>query len=266
VNHATSGKRAVNVGTIQRPLAGEIPCGVTKLLAKTSSTPSPLIVRKFADFDEMSFAVMCVSNFNFCMVVVDDKNVTVIFNIFAGVAAAYYSYDIACLFLNYLRIRDPTLFRVVKDKIVLGYFHGLSHKCRAYNTGFTREGAGYCDGEQSERLNSLLVLYSSFMRYMREENFKETLTNFLYMETKRNNMRSHKVILKKMESMCNKVVELKRELQKLCIQKGLSPSNQEMQLWASVHTQTPVTSNDVSEQLGKKLGGLPEQLASLLMK
>ena len=165
----------------------------------------------------------------------------------------FYSYDIACMFLAYMRKRDGNLYQQVKDRIVLGYFHGLTHKCRDYNTGFTREGAGYCDGEQSERLNSLLVNYSSFLKYMKEENFVETLSDFFYKEVRKNNMRCHKVIKNKMEAVCKKFCELNKELQACLKNAGLRPSYQEMKLWVSTHTRAPQEVNNKLEQAGKKL-------------
>lgn len=165
----------------------------------------------------------------------------------------FYSYDIACMFLTYLKNRHNALYQQVKDRIVLGYFHGLTHKCRNYNTGFTREGAGYCDGEQSERLNSLLVTYSSFLKYMKEENFIETLSDLMYMETSKNNMRCPTVILRKMERVCRKVHELCKELEVCLGDGGLSPSQAEMKYWVSVHTRAPPTFSNQSEKAGKKV-------------
>jgi hypothetical protein len=88
----------------------------------------------------------------------------------------FYSYDVACQMKSYLEIRDPALLHAkVEPKLVLGYLHSKSHKRRRWNVGYSKLGSGYNDGEQGERLNSLMLKYTSFLHYMREEHMHEAM-------------------------------------------------------------------------------------------
>jgi Kyakuja-Dileera-Zisupton transposase len=75
----------------------------------------------------------------------------------------FYSYDVACRLKSYLQSQDPELHQQVEPKLVLGYLHAKSHKCRQWNVGFTKLGSGYNDGEQGECLNSWMLKYVAFL-------------------------------------------------------------------------------------------------------
>jgi len=75
----------------------------------------------------------------------------------------FYSYDVAYRLKLNLQMRDQELHHKVEPKLVLGYFHSKSHKCRQWNMGFSKLGSGYNDGEQGEQLNSFMLKYTAFL-------------------------------------------------------------------------------------------------------
>jgi len=106
----------------------------------------------------------------------------------------FYSYDVSCKLGAYLRVRDPLLASGVLPKLMLGHFHSKSHKCRHYNVGWSKDGAGMDDGEQGERWNSCMVRHASSMRYMREERSLELMEHLMLTDTREvNSNMSHTI-------------------------------------------------------------------------
>jgi phage-related protein len=100
----------------------------------------------------------------------------------------FYSYNIACHLKSYLQIRDPALHIRMGPKLFLGCFHSKSHRCHRWNVGYAKVGSGYNDGEQGKCLNKLMLKYTSFLQYMREEHMKEMLEDFLMCHTQQANV------------------------------------------------------------------------------
>jgi hypothetical protein len=159
----------------------------------------------------------------------------------------YYSYDVACRLISYLRNRDPELYLKAGPKLVLGYFHSKSHKCRGWNVGYTKLGSGYNDGEQGERLNSLMVKYTSFLRYMREEHMQEAMEDFLMCFTRHANSNLAGVLHSKLKSCMAHLFEwhstfltLCAELEDRLSEQGFLLTNEELQQWVEEDTSPPV--------------------------
>jgi hypothetical protein len=128
----------------------------------------------------------------------------------------FYSYDVACRLKSYLESRDNELHQRVEDKLVLGYLHSKSHKCRQWNVGFSKTGSGYNDGEQGERLNSWMLKYVAFLRYMREENMYESMEDFLMSHTGQTNANMDQVLQKKFKQCMEHLFEWHAIYVKLC--------------------------------------------------
>jgi hypothetical protein len=160
----------------------------------------------------------------------------------------FYSYDVACQLKSYLKSRDPQLHQRVDQKLVLGYLHSKSHKCRQWNVGYSKSGSGYNDGEQGERLNSWLLKYVAFLRYMREENMYESIEDFLMSHTWQTNANMDQVLKKKLKHcMCHlfkwhgNYVKLCTELQNRLSTSGseLQVNNEEVGKWVESYTAIP---------------------------
>jgi HPt (histidine-containing phosphotransfer) domain-containing protein len=159
----------------------------------------------------------------------------------------FYSYDVACRLKSYLRNRDPELHLKVEPKLVLGYFHSKSHKCQRWNVGYSKLGSGYNDGEQGERLNSLMVKYTAFLRYMREEHMHEAMEDFLMCLTRQANSNLARVLHTKLKSCTAHLFEwhstfsrLCRELEDRLSQQGFSLTDEELQQWVEAGTSPAV--------------------------
>jgi HPt (histidine-containing phosphotransfer) domain-containing protein len=162
----------------------------------------------------------------------------------------YYSYDVACRLISYLRNRDPELHSKAGPKLVLGYFHSKSHKCQWWNVGYSKLGSGYNDGEQGERLNSLMVKYTAFLRYMREEHMQEAMEDFLMGFTRHANSNLAQVLHSKLKSCMahlfashSTFVKLCRELEDHLSQQGFSLMDEDLQQWVEAHTSPPPVAN-----------------------
>jgi hypothetical protein len=159
----------------------------------------------------------------------------------------FYSYDVACRLKSYLQSRDPELFYKVEPKLVLGYLHSKSHKCRQWNVGFTKLGAGYNDGEQGERLNSRMLKYVSFLRYMREEHMSETMEDFLMSLTLQVNVNIDMVLHTKLNNSIAHLCEWHERFVRLCMEledrvspQGFQLNIEEMHHWVDAYTTRPV--------------------------
>jgi hypothetical protein len=172
----------------------------------------------------------------------------------------FYSYDVACRMKSYLQIRDPALHVKVEPKLVLGYFHSKSHRCHRWNVGYSKEGAGYNDGEQGERLNRLMLKYTSFLRYMREEHMQEAIEDFLMSQTRQANAKIDMVLRKKWINTLSHLCEWHVRFVRLCteLEDRLVSSQrfhlniQEIQEWVEAYTTRPVTEYPSVEMTGSK--------------
>ena len=171
----------------------------------------------------------------------------------------FYSYDVACRMKSYLEIRDPALYVNVERKLVLGYFHSKSHKCHRWNVGYSKIGAGYNDGEQGERLNRLMVKYTSFLCYMREEHMHEAMEDFLMSQTRRANARIDMVLRNKLKSTIShlgewhlRFVQLCREMEDRLSSQPFCLNMEEIQKWVEAYTSRPVYMSPAVEMTGSK--------------
>jgi hypothetical protein len=171
----------------------------------------------------------------------------------------FYSYDVACRLKSYLQIRDHDLNVKVEPKLVLGYFHSKSHKCQRWNVGYSRVGSGYNDGEQGERLNSLMLKYTSFLRYMREEHMIEALEDFLMCLTRQANANIDIVLSKKLQNSIAHLCEWHTNFVKLCMElegrlspQGFYLDSEEVQQWVEAYTTRPVANSPTVEVTGTK--------------
>jgi hypothetical protein len=171
----------------------------------------------------------------------------------------FYSYDVACRMKSYLKIRDPVLHAKVEPKLVLGYFHSKSHKCRNWNVGYSKLGSGYNDGEQGERLNSLMLKYTSFLRYMREEHMHEAMEDFLMSHTWQANANINMVLSAKLQSSIAHLFEWHESFVRLCLEleDRLSPQGfhlcmEELQQWVETYTTRPLPDSPTVEVTGTK--------------
>jgi len=158
----------------------------------------------------------------------------------------FYSYDVACRLKSYLQLRDPVLHAKVEPKLVLGYFHSKSHRCYKWNVGYSKLGSGYNDGEQGERLNRLMLKYTSFLRYMREEHMHEAMEDFLMCHTRQANAKIGMVLTNKLMNTITHLHDWHERFVRLCNQldNRLSPQgfhlNMEMvQQWVDTYTNRP---------------------------
>jgi hypothetical protein len=159
----------------------------------------------------------------------------------------FYSYDVACRLKSYLQHRDTELHVKVAPKLVLGYFHSKSHKCHRWNVGFSKVDSGYNDGEQGERLNRLMLKYTSFLRYMREEHMHEAVEDFLMCHTRQANANMGMVLSKKLINTIAHLRKWHERFVRLCseLEDRLSPQgfhlNMEIvQHWVEAYTTPPV--------------------------
>ena len=166
----------------------------------------------------------------------------------------FYSYDVACRLKSYLQTRDPQLHARVDRKLVLGYFHSKSHKCQRWNVGYSKLGSGYNDGEQGERVNRLLLKYTSFLRYMREENMREAMEDFLMSHTSRTNANINLVLHRKLVNTVKHLIEWHERFIKLCMElvDRLSPNGfhldiQMIEEWVEAYTTRPVADSPAIE-------------------
>jgi len=160
----------------------------------------------------------------------------------------FYSYDVACRLKSYLQSRDPQLHQRVAPKLVLGYLHSKSHKCRQWNVGFSKSGSGYNDGEQGERLNSWMLKYVAFLRYMREEHMYESIEDFMMSHTWKTNANMDQVLQKKLKHCMSHLFEWHANYVKLCteLENRLSQNgfhiqvdHEEVQKWVESYTARP---------------------------
>ena len=172
----------------------------------------------------------------------------------------FYSYDVACRLKSYLEIRDPALHVKVGPKLVLGYFHSKSHRCHRWNVGYTKVGSGYNDGEQGERLNKLMLKYTSFLRYMREEHMNETLEDFLMCHTRQANATIDVVLHTKLINSVSHLIEWHGCFVRLCmeLENRLSPQGfhlniESIQQWVEEYSSWPVAGYQSIEMTGSKV-------------
>jgi hypothetical protein len=172
----------------------------------------------------------------------------------------FYSYDVACRLKSYLQIRDPALHVKVGPKLVLGYFHSKSHRCHRWNVGYTKVSSGYNDGEQGERLNKLMLKYTSFLRYMREEHMNETLEDFLMCHTRQANAVIDMVLHTKLINSISHLIEWHERFVQLCmdLENRLSPQGfhlnfENIQQWVEAYSTQPVAGSQSTEMTGSKV-------------
>ena len=172
----------------------------------------------------------------------------------------FYSYDVACRMKSYLRNRDPELYVKVEPKLVLGYFHSKSHKCKRYNVAYSKLGAGYNDGEQGERLNSLMLKVTAFLRYMREENMLEAMEDFLMCLTRQANSNIESVLRSKLKSCLVHLFDWHSTFVRLCMEleerlsstQAFSLTNEELQHWVEADTSPPLPTDSMARVTGTK--------------
>lgn len=163
----------------------------------------------------------------------------------------FYSYDVAWRMKLYLEIRDPALHAKVEPKLVLGYLHSKSHKCCRWNVGYSKLGSGYNDGKQGERLNSLMLKYTSFLRYMREEHMHEAMEDFLMSHTWQANGNISTVLTGKLKNSIRHLCGWNESFVRLCteLEDRLSPQGfhlcmDELQQWITVEVVGTKTEQD----------------------
>jgi len=134
----------------------------------------------------------------------------------------------------------------VEPKLVLGYFHSKSHRCHKWNVGYSKVGSGYNDGEQGECLNRLMLKYTSFLRYMREEHMHKAMEDFLMCHTRQANAKIGMVLTNKLMNTITHLRDWHECFVRLCNQldNRLSPQgfhlNMEMvQQWVDTYTNRP---------------------------
>jgi hypothetical protein len=172
----------------------------------------------------------------------------------------FYSYDVACRMKSYLQVRAPDLHAKVDPKLVLGYFHSKSHKCRKWNVGYSKLGSGYNDGEQGERLNSIMLRYTSFLRYMREEHMHEAMEDFLMCLTRQANEKIDVTLHTKLTSSIGHLFEWHSNFVRSCkeLEDRLSPqgfhlTSDEIQQWVKAYTTPPEDNSPTVEMTGTKI-------------
>jgi hypothetical protein len=168
----------------------------------------------------------------------------------------FYSYDVACRLKSYLRMRDPQLHVKVEPKLVLGYFHSKSHRCQKWNVGYSKLGAGYNDGEQGECLNRLMLKYTSFLRYMREEHMQEAVEDFLMCHTRKANEKIDKVLSTKLKHTISHLCEWHERFVRLCTELenrlGFHLNIETIQQWVEAYTTQAVLASPSIQMTGSK--------------
>ena len=171
----------------------------------------------------------------------------------------FYSYDMACRMKSYLQSRDPALHVKVEPKLVLGYFHSKSHRCHRWNVGYSKLGAGYNDSKQGERLNRLMLKYTSFLRYMQEEHMQEAVEDFLMCHTRKANEKIDNVLRTKLIHTISHLCEWHEQFVKLCtkIESRLSPHGfhldiKMIQRWVEAYTSQGETASASIQMTGSK--------------
>ena len=148
----------------------------------------------------------------------------------------------------------------VGPKLVLGYFHSKSHRCHRWNVGYTKVGSGYNDGKQGEHLNKLMLKYTSFLRYMREEHMNETLEDFLMCHTRQANATIDVVLHTKLINSVSHLIEWHGCFVRLCmeLENRLSPQGfrlniESIQQWVEEYSSRPVAGYQSIEMTGSKV-------------
>jgi hypothetical protein len=123
----------------------------------------------------------------------------------------------------------------------------------------SKEGAGYNDGEQGERLNRLMLKYTSFLRYMREEHMQEAIEDFLMSQTRQTNAKIDMVLRKKwintISHLCEwhvRFVQLCTELEDRLSSQRFHLNIQEIQEWVEAYNTRPVTEYPAVNMTGSK--------------
>jgi hypothetical protein len=122
--------------------------------------------------------------------------------------------------------------------------------------GYSKLGAGYNDGEQGERLNRLMLKYTSFLRYMREEHMQEAVEDFLMCHTRKANEKIDKVLSTKLKHTISHLCEWHERFVRLCTELenrlGFHLNIETIQQWVEAYTTQAVLASPSIQMTGSK--------------